>query len=118
MKKTITEYEFIDTMTEQGNGFTYDGAKLLFDYLEMLEEDCGTEIDFDPIAFRCDFSEYCAEDYINKYYINEYTKYCEENELETADTSAYKEFFDYELNGDDRIIIQKDSDKFIINTNF
>lgn len=30
----------------------------MFEYLEQYEEDCGTEIDFDPVAIRCDFTEY------------------------------------------------------------
>jgi hypothetical protein len=30
----------------------------LFEYLEQYEDDCGTELDFDPVAIRCDFTEY------------------------------------------------------------
>ena len=40
------------------HGFSYEGSKALFDYFEQYEEDCETEIEFDPIAFRCDFTEY------------------------------------------------------------
>ncbi len=40
------------------HGFSYEGSKALFDYFEQYEEDCDTEIEFDPIAFRCDFTEY------------------------------------------------------------
>lgn len=28
------------------------------EYLEELEDDCGFEIEFDPIAFCCDYAEY------------------------------------------------------------
>ena len=27
-------------------------------YLTQYEEDCGTDIEFDPIAFRCAYDEY------------------------------------------------------------
>ena len=40
------------------HGFSYEGSKALFDYFEQYEEDCDTELEFDPIAFRCDFTEY------------------------------------------------------------
>jgi hypothetical protein len=44
------------------------GAFALVDYLEQLEEDCGEEMEFDPVAIRCDYSEYdsaleCAVDH-------------------------------------------------------
>ena len=33
-----------------------------------LEESCDTELDFDPIAFRCDFDEYDnLEECLNQY---------------------------------------------------
>jgi len=56
MKDTITEYQFTDEMTK--HGFSYEGTKALFEYLTQFEEDCDQELEFDPIAFRCDFDEY------------------------------------------------------------
>jgi hypothetical protein len=41
-------------MTQEQNGFSYEGAKALFEYYEDFEED----IHFDPVAIRCDFTEY------------------------------------------------------------
>lgn len=38
--------------------WSYSGARALVEYLEQLEEDCGTEIEFDAVAIRCDYSEY------------------------------------------------------------
>ena len=57
MKSTITLNDFVncDALT---NNFSYDGLVALFDYLEQYEEDCGIELDFDPVALRCDFTEY------------------------------------------------------------
>jgi hypothetical protein len=56
MKDTITEYQFRDEMVK--HGFSYEGATALFEYLEQCEQDCGTELEFDPVAIRCDFDEY------------------------------------------------------------
>ena len=56
MKDTVTEYTFTDTMIK--HGFSYEGTKALFDHLEQYEQDCDQELEFDPIAFRGEFSEY------------------------------------------------------------
>ena len=56
MKDTITAYQFSDAMIEQG--FSYEGTKALFAYFEQYEQDCDMEIEFDPVAIRCDFNEY------------------------------------------------------------
>ena len=56
MIDTITEHQFTDEMIK--HGFSYDGSNALFNYLEQLEEDCDIKIEFDPIAFRCDYDEY------------------------------------------------------------
>ena len=58
MKDTIQEYQFVNEMSGKDHGFSYLGAKALFEHLTQFEEDCGTDIEFDPIAFRCDFDEY------------------------------------------------------------
>ena len=58
MKDTVTEYQFIDTMAQAQHGFSYEGAKALFEYFEQYEQDTGEEMEFDPIAIRCDFDEY------------------------------------------------------------
>jgi hypothetical protein len=57
MKTTIQLHDFIHCDALKDN-FSYDGRIALFDYLEQYEEDCGVELDFDPIAIRCDFTEY------------------------------------------------------------
>jgi hypothetical protein len=58
MKDTVTEYQFVDTMAQKQHGFSYEGAKALFEYFEQYEQDTGEEMEFDPIAIRCDFDEY------------------------------------------------------------
>ena len=64
MKKTIGEYDFIDAFKgtdgeiDPQHGFTREGLFALWDYLTEYEEDSGEELELDPIAFRCEFSEY------------------------------------------------------------
>ena len=58
MKDTVTEYQFVDTMAQKQYGFSYEGAKALFEYFEQYEQDCDMEIEFDPVGIRCDFDEY------------------------------------------------------------
>ena len=58
MKDTINESQFVDEMSKKDHGFSYDGAKALFEHLAQYEEDCDQELEFDPIAFRCEYSEY------------------------------------------------------------
>ena len=72
MIETITEHTFIDTMTKKDNGFSYDGASALFAYFEQLEEDCNISLDFDPIAIRCEWSEYKDLEELNKDYSHDY----------------------------------------------
>ena len=70
MKDTVTEYQFIDTMAQKQHGFSYEGAKALFEYFEQYEQDTGEEMEFDPIAFRCSFYEYENLQEIKKNYKN------------------------------------------------
>jgi len=55
MKDTVTVWKFRNEMVN--HGFSVQGSLALFDYLEHLEEDCGIELEYDPVAFRCDYNE-------------------------------------------------------------
>jgi hypothetical protein len=68
MKDTVTEYQFVDIMAQKQHGFSYEGAKALFQYFEQYEQDTGEEMEFDPIAIRCDFDEYESLEDIKKSY--------------------------------------------------
>jgi len=57
--KTVTLNEFASTMHE--DGFSREGAEALFEFLD----DLGTDIEMDPIAFRCQYSEYTLEELLN-----------------------------------------------------
>jgi len=56
MKDTVTENTFTDEMIK--HGFSYEATKAFFEHLSMFEEDCDQELEFDPIAFRCEYDEY------------------------------------------------------------
>jgi hypothetical protein len=66
MKDTITAYQFSDAMIEQG--FSYEGTKALFEYFEQYEQDTGEQMEFDPVAIRCDFDEYESLEEIKENY--------------------------------------------------
>jgi hypothetical protein len=59
MKTTISLYDFERAFVDAGrkDQFTYEGKKILFEYLEELEENTGQEIELDVIALCCDYYE-------------------------------------------------------------
>ena len=61
MKQYISRYHFTNWFLSSDtykNNFSYEGLNSLFDYFEQLEEDMDNQIDFDPVAICCDYSEY------------------------------------------------------------
>ena len=59
MKQTINFSQFCDNFGgDYKNNFSYEGKKALFEYLENYEEETDTEIELDPIALCCEYSEY------------------------------------------------------------
>ena len=107
MKNTMNFTSFIDNWPEsRKDNFSYKGFKTLFDYLTEFEESTGEELEFDPVAFDCEFSEYA-------------------NIEELA--NDYSNYFDPELNEEDnlhnlmqhtQVINITGTDGYIINTQF
>ena len=69
---TITDYSrlYHDLKRMDRDNFSYDGARALMEWLNGLSEDTGENIEYDPIAFCCDFSEHetigmLCDDYSN-----------------------------------------------------
>lgn len=61
MKTTLSTSQAVDLLKADSNArWSRAGALALVEYLEQLEEDTGTEIEFDVVAIRCDFSEYSS----------------------------------------------------------
>lgn len=69
MKSTINLHDFREGFKRlERNNFSYEGLGVLFEFLEQLEKDTGTEFEYDPIGICCAFDEYgdidaAAEDY-------------------------------------------------------
>jgi hypothetical protein len=71
MKQTLTLNNFRDEMVAiRPNNFSYDGLEILFDWFEDVELMDGKEVEFDPIAFCCEYSESNIQDLINYYAID------------------------------------------------
>ena len=81
MQTYLQKFEFIDTMKiVRPENFTYEGLDALFEYLESYEESTGDNIEFDPIALCCEYSEFA-------------------NPLEAAQNYGYEECVDLEPHG-------------------
>ena len=71
MKQSITEGYFIDQIVgDEYNTMSIEGARILFEYLEELEEECDFEIEFDRVAIRCEWTEYTNIEEVLKEYDN------------------------------------------------
>jgi len=63
--------EYVSLTTFQNDlrdHYTYEGCESLFNYLEQLEDDLGCEMDYDPIAIRCEWNEYESFEDVQKDY--------------------------------------------------
>jgi len=69
MKTTVNFSDFVDGFTklDRKDQFSYDGLKLIFDYLESEEEEEGEEIEFDPIDICCTYTEYTLDEFNSDY---------------------------------------------------
>lgn len=57
--QTVSFFTFSDSFSDQyKNNFTYEGKRALFDYLELLEEDSGIQIELDTVSFACEYTEF------------------------------------------------------------
>lgn len=68
MKKTMGLYDFRNDMMEiRPDNFSYLGLEALYNYFEELEESCDMVIEFDPIAFCCEYTEDSIENHLENY---------------------------------------------------
>jgi hypothetical protein len=59
MKMTMTTSQIADgLLDDQYANWSYKGAHAMAEHLEQLEADLGQDMEFDPVAIRCDFGEY------------------------------------------------------------
>jgi len=59
------EKEFRDY--EREDNFSYEGLRALFDYFEMLEEDCNMTIELDAMAICCEYTEDSIQNIADNY---------------------------------------------------
>jgi len=98
MINTVSQYDFVDAFKSlRPNNFSYEGLLALFDWFEMLEEDCDQKIELDVIAICCDFSEYENLKEFQNDYGDEYESL---EDIENSTTLI-------KINYEDRFIIQQ-----------
>lgn len=86
MKTTVNFCNFCDAFLNMNRDtqFTYDGKRVLFDWLEEYEASTGEELELDVIALCCEYSEECADDII--------ANYCLEDDVEGMDDDGKEEY--------------------------
>jgi hypothetical protein len=69
MKTTVNVSQFRDAFRacDRQDQFSYEALGLLFNYFEDLEDSTGQEIELDPIAICCDYSEDSPADIARNY---------------------------------------------------
>ena len=59
MKQTMNEFDFKNEFKKiRPQNFSYDGLTVLYDHLIQFEEDTDQELEFDPIAYCCEYTEF------------------------------------------------------------
>jgi len=82
MKQTMNEFDFKNEFKKiRPDNFSYDGLTVLYDYLIQYEEDCDTELEFDPIAYCCEYTEFDSFEDVKKNYEVEDLEHLEQNTI-------------------------------------
>ena len=82
MKQTMNEFDFKNEFKKiRPDNFSYDGLTALYDHLIQYEKDCDTELEFDPIAYCCEFTEYENFKEIKQNYDVEDLEHLEQNTI-------------------------------------
>ena len=85
IKTTLNGSQFIDAMrAARTDNFTNDALRVLFDYFDGLSDDIGEDVECDPIAICCDYSEMSESDFK--------AAYSNFDELEDADSGQIADF--------------------------
>lgn len=105
--ETITETLFISRFREiRPDDFSFEALQVLFHYFDELSEETGENIEFDPIAICCDFSELNeSEAMLNYSYL------FDENDIDEEDRD-FKELI--EILQDETLVFVLDNDNIIV----
>lgn len=82
--KRVNSSDLFHDLQKMGRAdFSYEGAQALMEYLEEITEGTGEAIEYDPIAYCCEFAEYASLQEFNKGYSKEYKSWDDvENETQ------------------------------------
>lgn len=67
MKISFSKFNSVFKLIRPDN-FTYEGLRALYDYLCAMEEDAGTQMEFDVIGLCCEFTQYSNIEEFNEAY--------------------------------------------------
>ena len=72
MFQRVTLSDFRDAFRAQGrrDQFSYDGLRVIFDWLEEYEESTSAAVELDVVAICCDYVEMTPEEIIEAYGIS------------------------------------------------
>ena len=95
MKQTITFSDFEAAFQDMGrrDNFSFAGLRVLFDWFEMLDDDCQTETELDVIAICCEFSESTPDEIIDDYNLGGFR---EDNAVSAITGSQWRVYGDRE----------------------
>ena len=82
MKQTMNEFDFKNEFKKiRPNNFSYDGLTVLYDHLIQYEENTDQELEFDPIAYCCEYTEFDSFEDVKKNYEVEDLEHLEQNTI-------------------------------------
>lgn len=82
MKQTINEFDFKNEFKKiRPNNFSYDGLTVLYDHLTQYEQDTDQELEFDPISYCCEYTEFDSFEDVKKNYDVEDLEHLEQNTI-------------------------------------
>lgn len=84
MKTSITFSAFCDAFYNMGRAdqFSYEAKRALFEFIEEMDDQCGTETELDVIALCCEYAESDVEELIADYGIDVSEADGDEEEIE------------------------------------
>jgi hypothetical protein len=85
MKQTINCHEFINAFDRlRPDNFSRSALMMMFEYFEAYERDIGVEIEFDPIAICCEYTEEYPHEIVHNYKL--------ENDISGMDQEEFIKF--------------------------
>lgn len=95
IKTTVSKNVFMDSLR---TNFSWDGALALYEYYDQLSDDLGEDIEFDPVAIRCEWSEYTLNEYNQEFGL-------ELEDIDELEKLLEKDGMQYMIVASDRIVV-------------